>query len=74
MPVMASRLVCVPARMVHLSQDGKVRLVRGKRKHDQICIQAIQAVLGVGVPVWTVPLLAYVAHDFVLSFPWHIGI
>lgn len=74
MPVMASLLICVPARMIHLSQDGKVRLVRGKRKHDQICIQAIQAMFGVGVPAWTVTLLADVAHDFVLSFPWHIGI
>lgn len=60
--------------MVHLSQDSKVRLVCGKRKHDQICIQAIQAVLGVGIPARAVTLLADVAHDFVLSFPRHIGI
>ena len=56
--------------MVHLSQDGKVRLVRGKRKHDEICVQAIQAVLGVWVPAWT----ANVTHDFVLSLAGHIGI
>ena len=74
LPVMVSPLICIAAKMVHLSQDGKVRLVRGKRKHDQICIQAIQTVLGVRVPAWTVALLTDVAHHFVLSFPWHIGI
>lgn len=60
--------------MVHLSQDGKVRLMRGKGKHDQVCIQAVQAVLGVWVPAGAVTLLANVAHDFVLSLSRHIGI
>lgn len=48
--------------------------MRGKRKHDQVCIQAIQAVLGVWVPAWAVTLLTNVAHDFVLSLSRHIGI
>lgn len=74
LPVMASRLVCVAARMVHLSQDGKVGLMRGKRKHDQICIQAIQAVFCVGVPAWAVTLLPDVTHHLVFSFPRHICI
>ena len=60
--------------MVHLSQDGKMGLMRGKCKHDQVSIQAIQAVLGVGIPAGAVALLAYVSHDFVLSLTWHICI
>ena len=74
LPVMASPLVCIAARVVHLSQDGKVGLMRGKRKHDQVCIQTIQAVLCVGVPAWAVALLPDVTHHFVLSFPRHIGV
>ena len=58
----------------HLSQNGEVGLMRGQRKHDEVSIQAIQAVLGVWVPARPVPLLPDIAHHLVLPLPGSVGI
>lgn len=48
--------------------------MRGQSKHDEVSIQAIQAVLGVGVPAWPVALLPDVAHHLMLPLPRSVGI
>ena len=58
----------------HLSQNGKVGLMGGQRKHDQVCIQAVQTVASVGVPPWAPTLLPEVGHDLVLTLSRGIGI
>lgn len=51
---------------MHLAQDGKVGLMSRQSKHDEICIQAVEAVLGVGVPAWSIALLPDVPHYLML--------
>ena len=74
LPASASPLACAAAQNNHLSQDGKVWLMCGQGKHDQISVQAIQAVLGVGVPPRPVALLPNVPHHLVFPFSWHVGV
>lgn len=45
-----------------LTQDAKVWLVSGQRKHDQVSVQAVHAVPGVRVPPWAPTHLAHVCH------------
>ena len=49
-------------------------LVCGQGKHDKVRVQAIQAVLGVGVPARPVALLPDVAHHLVLPLPGCVGV
>ena len=58
----------------HLAQDDKAGLVRGKRQHDEVSIEAIEAVSQVGLPAGTAALLPDVGHDLVLALPRHIRI
>ena len=58
----------------HLSEDDEAGLVRGQAQHDEVGIQAVQAVADVGVPPGAPALLPDVGHDFVLALPGHIGI
>lgn len=58
----------------NLSKDNEAGLMRSQGKHDEISVQAVQAVASVGIPVRPTPLLANIRHDLVLSLPWHIGI
>ena len=51
----------------HLAQDDKVRLVGGESQHDEVGIQAVQAVPCGGRPAGPPPLLAHIAHDLVLA-------
>ena len=48
--------------------------MRGEGQHDEISIQAVQAVTGVGVPTISAPLLSDHVHDLVLPLPWGIGV
>ncbi len=57
-----------------LSQDDKARLVGGQPQHDEVGIQAVQAVPDVGVPAGPATLLSDVGHDLVLALPGHICI
>lgn len=54
---------------MHLSEDDKAGLVSGEPKHDEVSVQPIQAVPGVGVPAGPASLLPDVGHDFVLPLP-----
>jgi len=64
--------MAVPAD--HLSQNDKAGLMRGKPKHDEVSIQAIEAMPDVGVPAWATPLLPDVGHNLVLTLSRHIGV
>mmetsp|Transcript_5938 Transcript_5938/g.21724 ORF Transcript_5938/g.21724 Transcript_5938/m.21724 type:complete len:235 (+) Transcript_5938:3934-4638(+) len=48
--------------------------MRRQREHDQVGVQAVQAVLGVGVEARQAPLAANVVHDLVLALTGHIGV
>ena len=50
----------------HLSQNNKPGLVGCESEHDQVCVQAIEAVPEVRVPARPAALLAHVRHDLVL--------
>lgn len=66
-----------PAMLVwqaYLPQYDKARLVRGQAKHDEICVEAVQAVARVGVPAGASALLPNVRHYFVLALPRNIRI
>ncbi len=56
----------------HLSQQTEMRLVGSEREHDEIGIQAIQAVSSVGVPARAASLLPDHVHNFMLTLPWRI--
>lgn len=58
----------------YLAKDNEAGLVRSQSKHDEVSVQAVQAVASVGVPVRTAPLFANVGHNLVLALPWRIGI
>ena len=58
----------------YLSEKAEMWLMRGEGKHDEISIQAIQAVPGVGVPSLSPALLTDHVHDLVLSLSWGIGV
>ena len=51
-----------------------MRLVRGERQHDEVGVQAIHAVVRVGVPVGARPHLAHVRHRLVLALTRHVGV
>ena len=56
---------------LHLSQDGKARLVRREREHHQVRVEAMDAVVLVGVVPRREPLRAHKRHDLVLTLPRH---
>ena len=57
-----------PVLLEHdLPQDDEARLVRGQGKHDEVGVQAVQAVPGVRVPAGAAALLPDVRHDLVLA-------
>ena len=58
----------------HLAQDDKARLVRGQSEHDEVRIQAVQAVPQRRVPARPPALLADVGHDLVLALARHIRV
>ena len=58
----------------HLSEDDKAGLVRGQAEHDEVGVQAVQAVADVGVPPRAAALLPDVRHDLVLALPRDVGI
>ena len=53
----------------HLAEQAKVWLVRDQGQHDQVGIQAVQAVPQVGLVVRRLLAPANVLHDLVLSLP-----
>ena len=57
-----------------LSEDDKARLMRGQAQHDEVGIEAIEAVARVGIPAGAAALLPDVRHDLVLALPGHICI
>ena len=59
-------------RNAYLSEKAEMWLMRGEGQHDEISIQAIQAVPGVGVPALSPPLLPDHVHDLVLPLSWSI--
>ena len=50
-----------------LSNDGEVRFVGGKTKHDEVSIGSAQTVLRVGVVVGLCALTPDVVHDLVFT-------
>ena len=54
------------AQGTHLSEQAEVRLMRGQGQHDEISIQAVQAMPCVGIPARPAPLLPDHVHDLVL--------
>ena len=54
------------------TEQGKVRLVGGEAQHDQICIQAIQAMPGVGIITRLALRVSDVLHDFVFALTWRL--
>ena len=60
--------------MTHLAQDEEVRFVSGNAQHDQVGIQSIENVFGVGVPARQTPLQPDVFDHFVLPFPGNIRV
>ena len=48
--------------------------MRGEGQHDQVGVQAVQAVPQVGFPSRAPPLLPDVLHDLVLALPRHVGV
>lgn len=51
-----------------LAQDPEVRLVRREREHDEVGVETINDVLGVGVVRRVGALAANKVHDLVLAF------
>jgi hypothetical protein len=54
-----------------LTKHLEVRFMRRKGKHDQISVEAIDDVLGVGIVRVVRTLTTDEVHDFVLSFAWN---
>lgn len=69
----AQRRVGSGAKDHLLAQDAKVGLVGGQRQDDEIGVQTVEAVLGVGIVAWLRADAANVVHDFVLAFAWRVG-
>ncbi|KAK1239567.1 hypothetical protein MKX07_001021 [Trichoderma sp. CBMAI-0711] len=53
------------------AQNSEVRFVRGESQHDEIGIQAIDDVAGVGIVVWGGALGSDEGHDFMFTFARH---
>lgn len=58
----------------HLTQDDKVGLVGGETQHDEVRIQAVEAVPCGGVPSRAAPLLPDITHDLVLALPRTVAV
>lgn len=56
---------------VLFSDDQEVRLVRDQRKHDQVCVRAVEAVSRVGIVAWLLLEVSNEVHHFVLAFAGH---
>ena len=52
----------------------EIRLVSGERQHDEIGIETVDDVLGIGIVLGMGTLTADVLHDLVLSFTGHASI
>lgn len=59
---------------LHLAQDDEAGLMGGQGQHDEVGVQAVEAVAQVGLPGGTPPLLPDVLHDLVLPLPGHVCI
>jgi hypothetical protein len=57
-----------------LPQDKEVRLVSREGEHDEICIQTVHDVAGVGVPPRLPTLKADVFHGLVLALSRDVGV
>ncbi len=57
-----------------LTKNAEVRLVGGKTKHDEIGVQPVDDVPGVGVMLGRVALRAHEVHDLVLTLAGNGGI
>ena len=62
------------ARLHDLSEDVEVRLVRGEPQHDEVGVQAVEDVAGVGVVPRLRALRPHELHDLVLSLAGDGGV
>lgn len=51
-----------------------MRLVCGQGQHDEVSIQPVHHVLGVGVPALLAALLPHKRHRLVLALTRHVGV
>mmetsp|Transcript_60391 Transcript_60391/g.126387 ORF Transcript_60391/g.126387 Transcript_60391/m.126387 type:complete len:295 (+) Transcript_60391:1560-2444(+) len=65
---------CPPRIQIKLTKNGKVWLMRGQRKHDEVCIFAVYGVPRVRIVSWLLALQSNVFHHFVLALSGHARI
>ncbi len=51
-----------------------MRLMCGQRQHDEVSIQAVHAVPGVGVPARPAAHLTHKGHGLVLALTGHVAV
>ena len=64
--------VAALAKADNLAQQAKMGLMRDERQHDQVRIQAVEAVSLIWLIIWLPLRPADVLHDLVLTLAWYV--